>query len=89
MSFNLPESDRPMSPDEPERTHREAPATPPAASGDSALVAQITEAYLLDRRRERRWRIFFRLSWLLEVIAVLVMLFSQRAATTAPSGPQA
>ena len=90
MSFNLPESDRPMPPDEPERTRSAtAPASAAAAkaSTDSALVAQITEAYLLDRRRERRWRVFFRLSWLLVVVAVLVMLFSQRTASTAPSGP--
>lgn len=59
----------------------------PAAASDTALVAQLAKAYLDDRKRERRWRLFFRFSWLLLGIAFVVMVLAQRAAGTAPAGP--
>ncbi|WKB54573.1 signal peptide peptidase SppA [Eleftheria terrae] len=66
------------------------PATPPAApasSGDSALIAQLARAYLDDRRRERRWRIAFRLAWLLLGLAMVLLAYSQRVATNTQTGP--
>jgi protease-4 len=41
----------------------------------------------MDRRSERRWRIFFRLSWLLLVIAVIYGVVVSRNKTSAPTGP--
>ena len=41
----------------------------------------------MDRRSERRWRIFFRLSWLLLVIAVVYGVVVSRNKVTAPTGP--
>ncbi|AKJ31143.1 S49 family peptidase [Caldimonas brevitalea] len=64
-----------------------AAASAPAAPSDTALVAQLARAYLDDRRRERRWRIFFRLAWLLVALTVLALGYSQRAATNAQTGP--
>lgn len=70
----------------PSGAHEDA-APAPAASSDTALVAQLTRAYLDDRKRERRWRIFFRLSWLLLGIVFVVVMLVQGAAGTAPAGP--
>ena len=64
-----------------------AVAAAPAPASDTALVAQLAKAYLDDRKRERRWRLFFRFSWLLLGIAFVVMLLAQGAASTAPAGP--
>lgn len=58
-----------------------------APGADQALLAQLAKAYIDERRRERRWRIFFRLAWLLLGAALLAMTLLQRVATTAPSGP--
>ncbi|MCW7541702.1 S49 family peptidase [Aquabacterium sp. A7-Y] len=71
----------------PETTPAPAPAAAPVAAGDSALINQLARAYLEDRRRERRWRIFFRLAWLLLGLALVLMAWSQRASTTAEAGP--
>jgi protease-4 len=60
-----------------------APAPPAAWDG---LPEQFARAYLSDRRSERRWRNFFRLSWLLLVMAVAYALFAARSHTV-PSGP--
>ncbi len=65
-----------------------APATTapaPRAAWDG-LPDQFARAYLGDRRSERRWRNFFRLSWLLLAMAMAYAVFSSRA-HTAPSGP--
>jgi protease-4 len=65
------------------------PVPPPAAAvhATDSLAEQFARAYLMDRRSERRWRIFFRLSWLLLVIAVVYGVVVSRNKTTAPTGP--
>lgn len=79
MSAIPPESDPTLPPVEPARAA--------AAPSEASLLAQVTQAYLLDRKRERRWRNFFRLAWLMVVLALLALGLSQRSVTTAPSGP--
>jgi protease-4 len=70
-----------------------APATapPPAgASTPSALeqtLAIFARDYLADRRAERRWKVFFRLSWLIFVLLVVWMALGTRSYSTAPSSP--
>jgi len=59
-------------------------AAPPASD---TLAEQFARAYLMDRRSERRWRVFFRLSWLLLVIAIVYGVVAARTKATAPSGP--
>jgi protease-4 len=70
----------PMEPETP------IPTTPPRGTGDEA-IARLAQAYLDDRRRERRWRIFFRLAWLLLALALLVLLYRQGLQASAPSAP--
>ncbi|WP_395140830.1 S49 family peptidase [Schlegelella aquatica] len=75
----------PAGPPEPRAAVATAAADTPTA--EQALLAQLAKAYIDERRRERRWRIFFRLAWLLLAAALLAMTLSQRFAATAPSGP--
>ena len=65
------------------------PAPPPTAAphATDSLAEQFARAYLTDRRSERRWRIFFRLSWLLLVIAVVYGVVVSRNKVSAPTGP--
>jgi protease-4 len=62
-----------------------APAASPPLAWDG-LPEKFASAYLSDRRSERRWRNFFRLSWLLLVMAIAYAVFAVRG-HTAPSGP--
>ena len=67
-----------------------APAPVPAAATPSPLegaLEQFAHAYLRDRRSERRWRIFFRLLWLLFFVAIAWGIFAQRRHAASPSGP--
>jgi protease-4 len=77
------------------------PAAAPAASAAAAVplagatarpaveltLEHLARDLLAERRAERRWRVFFRLSWLLLAGAVAWSLFSQRLHPSAPSGP--
>ena len=67
-----------------------APGPVPAAAAPSPLegaLEQFAHAYLRDRRSERRWRIFFRLLWLLFFVAIAWGVLAQRRHATSPSGP--
>jgi protease IV len=66
-----------------------APASPIAAQRGpwDGAAEQLARDLLRDRRSERRWRIFFRLSWLLLVMAVAYAIFATRSHNTVPSGP--
>jgi protease IV len=59
--------------------------TPPA--GLEAALERIAGELLRDRRSERRWRLFFRLAWMLLFVTVLWLLFAARGVHTAPSTP--
>lgn len=61
-----------------------ATATPSALEQTIALFAR---DYLADRRAERRWKVFFRLSWLVFVLLVVWLALSARTYSTAPAGP--
>lgn len=75
------------------------PAAPTAAPAAAPLVApavrpaveltleHLARDLLAERRTERRWRVFFRLSWLLLAGMVAWSLFSQRLHPSTPSGP--
>ncbi len=68
-----------------------APTPAPAAAEPpmtwNAVAEQFARDMLRDRRSDRRWRIFFRLSWLLLVMAIAYAVFAARNHVTAPSGP--
>ena len=75
----------------PEPTAPTPSTTPPphaaAPHATDTLAEQFARAYLMDRRSERRWRIFFRLSWLLLVIAIVYGVAVTRNKINAPTGP--
>lgn len=69
-----------------------APATAasrpgPAATALEGSLERLAGELLVERRRERRWRIFFRLGWLLLAFVVAWGLVSQRAHTSTSSKP--
>lgn len=75
------------------------PATPPPAPqpglsaapvlrpGFESALERVATELLHQQKSERRWRIFFRLAWLLLVGAAVWTLVAGRAASTVPSGP--
>jgi len=50
-------------------------------------MANFTQALLRERRAERRWRVFFKLAWLLVFVLIVWTLFASRSHTGAASGP--
>jgi len=50
-------------------------------------MARFTDEMLRERRADRRWRVFFRMSWLILFIFVAWALFAGRGHGGAPSGP--
>ncbi|HXD07039.1 MAG TPA: S49 family peptidase [Burkholderiaceae bacterium] len=83
-------------PSRPEPSMSPAPApagqSAPVAAGaprviDTGAFDEFARAFLKDRRSERRWRVFFRLAWLLLFAAIVVAVFNERTRAVAPSGP--
>ena len=79
-----PQDETPHSAFPPPPAAAPAVVAPPAWSGP---LEQFAREYLKDRRSERRWRVFFRLSWLLLIALVVWASFAARNTTSAPSGP--
>jgi len=71
----------------PAPTPRPSPAAPLRATQFDTVLEQFARAYLRDRRSERRWRVFFRLAWLLLIVAIALGAFAERRHATTPSGP--
>ena len=67
------------------------PAPAPAAAAPvgpwDGVAETFARDYLRDRRSERRWRVFFRLAWLLLFAAVVWSALSARGRSAAPAGP--
>ena len=66
-----------------------AAATPAVAGGvplDNVL-GQFARQYIEDRRSERRWRITFRVVWVLLFLLFLAVVFAARTVGVAPTGP--
>ena len=76
-----PPHDRPPgSADSHERT-----GPPPWGRVDS-VMEQFARDYLKDRRSDRRWRIFFRLFWMVMLVIAVWSLLISRSIGTTPSG---
>jgi protease-4 len=60
---------------------------PAAVPAWSTLAEKLARDMLRERRAERRWRIFFRLTWLLVFAVVALALFASRSRNTTPTGP--
>jgi len=66
------------------------PNAAPAVAARPALdgvVERFARDYLADRRSERRWRVFFRLAWLILFAAMAYAVVSARVHTGVPHGP--
>ncbi len=64
-----------------------AKAAPPAPAGLESAIERLGAQWLAYQRSERRWRLFFRFTWLLLMLVLLVLLFGQSAGPSAPSTP--
>jgi len=64
-----------------------APAPPRGPSSFERGMSRFTDELLRERRTDRRWRVFFRLAWLILFIIVAWSLFASRGHGGAPSGP--
>ncbi len=64
-----------------------ANAAAPPAGGWNAVAEQFARDYLKDRRSERRWRVFFRLAWLLLFGLLAWSVYVQRYSAAVPTGP--
>jgi len=62
-------------------------AAPPARPVLEQTVETLARDLMRERRSDRRWRNFFRLSWLGLVVVLAWVLMSDRAHHGAPSGP--
>jgi protease IV len=82
-----------MSSTEPFFSTADPPGPPPAAPvAPSAAqpwpdIERIARDFLKERRRERRWRVFFRLMWLLLGAAVIAGFILARPHAASPTGP--
>jgi protease-4 len=61
------------------------PAAPSA--GLEAAVERLGSQWLAYQRSERRWRLFFRFTWLLIGLVLLVLLFGNASGPAAPTTP--
>ena len=60
---------------------------PAGAPAWSATAEKLARDLLNDRRSERRWRILFRLAWLLLFVGIAFAAFTARNPSAAPTGP--
>ncbi len=65
-----------------------ASATPAGATAlDGRAIEEFARLFLRDRRSERRWRVFFRLAWMLIFVGLVWAAVAQQRGASAPSGP--
>jgi protease-4 len=64
-----------------------APAPPRGPSSFERGMSRFTDDLLRERRTDRRWRVFFRLSWLILFAIIAWSLLAGRGHGPAPSGP--
>src|SRR5438105_12677610 len=64
-----------------------APASARGPSSFERGMSHFTTELLRERRADRRWRVFFRLAWLLLFIGIFWSLLSSRTHTGTSSGP--
>jgi len=55
--------------------------------GFEAAIERVAGELLRQQRTDRRWRVFFRLAWLLFFVTLLWLLFAARGPHSAPSTP--
>ena len=85
---DFPASSVPSSPAEPQPA-RAGPdtAAAPALAQTVQSVENLARELMRERRSERRWRVFFRLSWLALVLALFWLVVFDRARHSTATGP--
>lgn len=61
-----------------------APAAAVSRASLDGVLEQFARDYIADRRSERRWRVFFRATWLLLIVFIVLALLSQSPSRTPP-----
>jgi len=64
-----------------------SPVVPRGPSSFERGMAHFTNELLRERRAERRWRVFFKLAWLLLFALIVWALFASRSHSGSTSGP--
>src|SRR5436853_3863595 len=64
-----------------------APAGTTAPNRLDSVIEQFARDYMQDRRSERRWRVIFRVMWLVLIAFVLLSALAARRAASVPTGP--
>jgi protease IV len=76
-----------MNQDDPFAQPSSAAAPAPSRTGYEQTIERLASELLNDRRKERRWRVFFRLAWSGVALAVMWGLFFARSGAHKASGP--
>ena len=84
---DFPASSVPSSPAQPQPPSAGPDSAQPALAQTVQSVEKLARELMRERRSERRWRVFFRLSWLALVLAVLWLVVFDRNRHSSPSGP--
>ena len=76
-----------MSSDDDVSASRAPTLGPPSRSGWDSAAEQLVRLYLQDRRSERRWRMIFRMLWLVVFAGLAWTFLSDRLHASPPAGP--
>ena len=63
------------------------PSSSPIAAAQHSMLEEFARAYLLQQRRERRWRWLWRIIWILIAGSMIWAALQNMPASTAPSAP--
>ncbi|RZI80265.1 MAG: S49 family peptidase [Rubrivivax sp.] len=63
------------------------PSSTPVTAAQQGLLEEFARAYLLQQRRERRWRWLWRIIWILVALSMVWAAMHNLPASTAPSAP--
>jgi protease IV len=64
-----------------------APAAAPAPPAWAGALEKLAQDLLKERRAERRWRVFSRLTWLVLAVLIVSVVLGSRGRVSTPSGP--
>lgn len=63
------------------------PSSSPVAAAQQGMLEEFARAYLLQQRRERRWRWLWRVMWVLIAVSMIWAAMENMPVSTAPSAP--
>jgi len=63
------------------------PSSSPVTAAQQGLLEEFARAYLLQQRREQRWRWWWRVLWILVAVSMVWAAMHNMPASSAPSSP--